>query len=841
MKKKNFFKLMAATVAVLLCLTVTAVGVLADINILAPIQMALSSGIRVSAVSETPGSQAGTIPIDVKDYTGIAHSATAGTINDFPRYYENTSNRDAARPRIAADEGVNNSNALRIGAMGAELKNYRLTFRFFNTGKLENNTEYVVGIKVKKDQGTVTTLKVGVKDNKNDPANLTFVAEGADINSSWTAYEWNYTTVYNCTKQWSSIVIELVAPEAGASVLIDDMFIYKASDSTKTNLMELGSFDTTVKKLPVTEIPGSQAGIIPVDVKDYTGIAHSASAGTINDFPRFYENTANRDAARPRIAADEGVNNSNALRIGALGAELKDYRLTFRFFNTGKLQNNTEYVVGIKVKKDQGTITNLKVGVKDNKTDPANLTLTVKGADVTDKWIAYEWRYTTVYECTKQWSSINIELNTPAEGASLLIDDMFIYKASDPTKTNLMEWGSFDTTCKKYPVDNTPVTDKIVPVTVFDYTNHGSTSVSTSDLPRFYYNEDYRNETRPLSVKDGVGQSYALQLGGAYGPIEDYRVEIRFPKKGQWKNNTCYTVSIKVKKSQGSISFLKLGFTEAVNSYPVTLQDKNVTAEWAEFVFEFTSTDTASKNWNAISINFAAPAGGATLQFDELRVWETLDSSKTDIYQVGNFEYVDLGQEPVNWNVKPKGTTVPVMDPASNKDSSGNDVVARIVACDAPSGDYCLALGFGEKATNCTVNFTLHSTKSGGSYRIGFWAKVVGDVNTAQVGMTDGSYRFIPYNNGYVFNQYQNGKWAYYEFIATDTGTFETNSSYRRFTVSLDAPAGSGILIDKVTVYDIKYSDSPDFMYMGDFEKSTFIPSIDWKSDERFITKKEGK
>ena len=68
-----------------------------------------------------------------------------------------------------------------------------------------------------------------------------------------------------------------------------------------------------------------------------------------------------------------------------------------------------------------------------------------------------------------------------------------------------------------------------------------------------------------------------------------------------------------------------------------------------------------------------------------------------------------------------------------------------------------------------------------------------------------------------------------------------TNKSYRRFCVRLNAPAGSGMLIDGVTVTDVDHPDPLNYMYFGDFEKSTEIPKIDWKKDERFIYKEEKK
>ncbi len=804
------------------------------------------SDVQYGTVVETDGSA--TIPVVIKDYTGTSSGTKGGEITDFPRFYENTSNRDAARPRIAIGEGVNGSNGLKIGALGAELIDYRLTFRFPNTNVLAKETDYIVSVKVKKCEGEITGFAAGV--NNGGAVTKSLQTDNTYLSSeNWTEFRWKYNTGdWTAAKVWQSVIIEMTAPAEGAILLLDDISIYSAEDETKTNILAKGSFDTPVNMSAVAEESGRDKGYVPVYVKDYTGIAHDSKGGDVSDFPRYYENTSNRDNARPRIAADEGVHNSNGLRIGSLGAELKDYRLTFRFANTSVLKSNTEYIVSVKIKKDEGEITRFTGGLKETNTSSPIMSLEITSDNISaDSWTQFSWKHTTGDLGTaKVWSAVVFELTAPAEGASLLIDDICVYKVDDKTKTNIMYKGSFDTVCKKFAVEETTVTDKIVPVKVFDFSgnkNEDGTwnkySVSTADLPRIYDNKDYHDETRPQAVSGGVGGSYALQVGGAFGPIENYNIGIRFTEKGIWENNTEYEVSVKLKKTQGNLNFFIMGYSEMTSDNIATLSDNDVTDEWFEYVWKFTTGDMASKAWNAITFTLSAPGGGATVLIDDLKVYEVSDDGKKEIYKNGSFEYVDLGQDSVNIEAIPSGKTEPIMDPAYNRDASGNGVVARIVACDtAPSGDYCLAVGFDpEKATSNTVQFTLHSTFSGHTYRIGFWAMVVGDVNLATVGFTAGDYSFIPYGGGYNFNQYQNGKWAYYEFTATDPGTFETNSSYRRFRVTFDAPAGSGMLIDKVTVFDEGMENSSDFMYMGDFEQSVEYPQINWKKDERFIYK----
>lgn len=808
--------------------------------------------VKYSIVTETEAPL--NMPVIIKDYSGTT-SSTTGVIGDFPYYYVNTSNRDAARPRIANGRGVNASNGLEIGALGAPITNYATYFRFPNTNVLSKNTDYVVSVKVKKGEGEISSFGVDFVGN-GTPQNAFTIGKDNISRDSWTEFVFTKNSGTWGNKAWQGVVLKMSATDNGASLLIDDITVYAASDETERNLVNKGSFDSLVSANIVDEIPSKDSGYVPVDVKDYTGIAHDKNSGSVSDFPRYYENTAsNRDEARPRIVSNAGVNNSNALAIGALGEALTDYRLNFRFANTSVLSSNTDYVVSIKVKRYEGEIEKLLVGVQDTGTSNAVMTMEIDSSYISsENWTEFSWIHKTGDMGEgKTWSSVIVELFAPDAGASVLIDDVCVYAVEDPTKTNIMYKGSLETACKHYPVTETAVDGVIAPMTVFDFkgwttVKDGETvwdkySASTSDLPRFYSNENYHDETAPKSVLGGVNGSYALQLGGDYGQLKDYGIIIRFPTKGSWKNNTEYEVSVKVKKTQGTVTSFSMGVEEMVNQTVVTLGDTNITDSWTEFVWKFTSSDGASKDWNGIAFNLSSSEEGATVLIDELRVYRLDDNTKTEIYNMGNFDYVELGQESVNFAYTPSGKTEPNMDPSSNKDASGNGIIAQIVPVEnAPDGDYCLALGFDkEKATSNTVSFTLHSTRSGGTYKIGFWAMVVGEVNIAQVGLTAGDYSFIPYGNGYNFNKYQNGKWQYYEFIATDPGTFETNSSYRRFTVRFDAPAGSGMLIDKVTVHSTTVKNSVDYMYMGSFEEEVAYPKIDWKKDERFIYKKGSK
>ena len=737
--------------------------------------------------------------------------------------------KESAKVRIAKGEGVNGSNGVRIGAEGLNISYYETTFKFPATSVLEEGTKYIVSIKVKKDAGEISHLKLGVLDNgANASINYACALTEEYINSDWTVFEWEYTPTYEVEGQWSSIAFNLKTSANGGVVLIDDILVCRADDKERKNLFTKGSFDLDVKINTAEETVTEVSEYLPFDLSG--SATHIYWTGLEGE---------EKERARPRSVAGVGFNKTAAMRLGAENIAITYYEASVKFPVLSSLKKDTEYTVKFKVKKDSGEITNLKAGVLDNGTDAKIIyACELTNEYLGDTWAEFEFRYTPTYEVEKQWSSVAFNIVTGEMGGSLLIDDIVVYESGDETKTNIFDYGSFDSDCKAYEVTETENNQKIVPVEIFDYTDKKQSDRS-SDLPRYYWNDNYRNETRPQSVRNGVNGTYAMQIGGNSGPINYYSIGMYFPNRGTWLNNTEYEVSVKIKRTQGSVTHFKMGYNDPDSHNVVTLSDEYLSSDWTEYVWRFTTSDITNdpKSDNVITFEYKAPEGGATILIDDLKVYKAADGQKNNIFYKGSFEYVDGGQEAVDWDTAPSDSVVPVFNSEYNKDYSENGVIAKVVNCDTPSGDYALALGFDpEKPTNNEVYLMLASTRSGASYKIGFWAKVVGDVYNAQVGMIEGDYSFQSCGDGYSFNKYEHGKWTYHEFIVSDTGSFITNKSYRRFCVRFNAPAGSGMLIDGVTVKDAYHEDPLDYMYYGDFEKSTVIPEVDW-SDDRFIYK----
>ena len=124
MSKNGLFKLLSVFLAVCICICTVGFGTVADNET----DIVDSNANPQNNAEETSLNY---LPVLIKDYTGTTSGTTGSAITDFPYYYVNTSStRDAARPRIASGKGVNGTNGLEIGALGAALTDYKLYFRF---------------------------------------------------------------------------------------------------------------------------------------------------------------------------------------------------------------------------------------------------------------------------------------------------------------------------------------------------------------------------------------------------------------------------------------------------------------------------------------------------------------------------------------------------------------------------------------------------------------------------------------------------------------------------------------------------------------------------------------
>ena len=443
--------------------------------------------------------------------------------------------KDAAKGHLADGVGVNGSNALRFGKEGLAFTYYETSLKFHQTGCLEPDTTYVVKMMLKTETGSITQIKLGMMDNSN--AGITYVKELSsdelsEVANGWTEVEFEYTPINNVVNQWSSVSFNLKTGNDGGTLLLDDLMVYKKEDTKKTNLFINGAFDKGIRYGTVANNSETPKNYLPYDI--------SAN----NEFPYIYWHglsSENANIAKVRLAKNEGINGSNAVKIGALGFPISYYETTFKFAEKGLLESDTKYTVSIKFKKAAGSITSLSLGMLDNGTSASSIyDCQLDSSFISDEWMVFEWDYTPTYEVSAQWSSIAFKMTTGDEGGILLIDDITFYRADDPNRQNIFYKGSFDTNVTMETLEETePTLGYYKPI---DCNVH----IYWSDLAG-----DNKTVAKPRTKENiGFKGTYGVELGAESVVTSYYEASLKFPHTGSLESETKYIVEFKAKSNE---------------------------------------------------------------------------------------------------------------------------------------------------------------------------------------------------------------------------------------------------------------------------------------------------
>ena len=728
---------------------------------------------------------------------------------------------------VENNAGIAESYAAKLTGDG---ENHLIFLRFQSVGFLKNNTEYMLGFKVRKT-GTVNKLSLGVVEQWNAHTALSFSAGDTEeyiTEDAYSYYKVKYTTTSECSGAWNYLMLSYNIAD-GAVLYIDDVECYPASDTNKANLYPMGKFDFSYFGGPVDNTPEAGAEFLPCELSDYDPVPNYGASDHLKN---------NTTAS---IVPDEGVKGSYALKLAG-----NDGKLTAHIklgTAPGYFTNGTEYMFVVRVKKT-GAISSLSLGYTSDWRDYTALELA--GSAFSDEYAWYGAKLTTEQNCTASWQHLWISF-TGSNGSQIYIDDIEVYKTSDETPANLFPKGSFDYKYYKKDFDNIPDSSNYIPRDIDNYSTKG-----------YFFGFDASAETNIHNVSvvngKGVKNSAAFKI---VGDGEKHQIFFRFSGLNALENNTDYMLGFKVKKETlsappvGAAKAFGVGLTEQWNTHVAlnfsgTNFDRCITDEYNYYQVKYTTTNECFRVWSYCSFEYEIPVG-TVIYLDDIEVvplsgkntWICdTDGNAMNIFPDGGFEMKNLGQDTAKWCDMPAGQT-PKMEFYVNKNYIDGTLAADVAACsDAISGNYCLSLGFNpQKAYDSEYVDFIFGTLPGKSYKISFWIKICGEVESVTAGIVDGMW--VPHEYPVSLNRYEYGKWTKVEFIYKDNTTIYTSETYRYFTLKFKAPAGSGVLLDSLSAREIGSGyETANLMGNGNgnFEEFSNYPNVTWS--DRFTHKK---
>lgn len=137
----------------------------------------------------------------------------------------------------------------------------------------------------------------------------------------------------------------------------------------------------------------------------------------------------------------------------------------------------------------------------------------------------------------------------------------------------------------------------------------------------------------PRITNNGIDGSNAMEIGGT-DAYTRYLIIYRL-KDGILSANTSYTIEMKIKRTAGKINTFNSGiFVSGSYVYSDTvLSDSQLSDEFQTFTFEHSISSRPCR----LLINFTAASGGATLVIDDIKIYETADAEKTNLFTGENF------------------------------------------------------------------------------------------------------------------------------------------------------------------------------------------------------------
>lgn len=710
--------------------------------------------------------------------------------------------------------------------------------------QLQNGKTYIFELTAK-STGVVPNLRFGLRGGHKEFYGDWKLNANPNAISEWTTYrqEINNTSPKETpsSQTWEGFYIEWNV-EAGEYLYIDNIKVYEKDDETKTNIFPNGTFEES------TYYTGDKEAMVPHTLTDYD--AHKQTGYKISSFSGV-------------SITKEGVNDSYCLRSEGTGGLISPYIGLSP--NTGFLTHGKTYVVSMKV-RCEGVINNLQIGCIYSSvggwSNGSGWYINDSKGKALSEWttytldVNYSWANTS--ESTKAWDELNIAWKAPV-GSVVFIDDIVIYDKADPSKKNIYPNGRFETATSYATelADDTPVDNYTYTANALkDYMLGPSTNTDgTLNYGEWDNGTGVADELAAIT-ESGINGSYALELTSA--EQKQYRVALRtHTSNGKLKANTTYVVRFKARVSEDEAldSFgiglmprwgwktAQIGMRMATISADVGLTE--IDTNWREYAFVVTTNSGYSGAWTFIYLEYSM-LEGESLYIDDIEIY---DAAGQNISTIGTFDvpaesFSNLGD--ADFRISPKYY-------GDWKVSNGNSAVpvdgfnAKVIRTDnAKSGDNVLALGFNDAEYNGRIWYELNAVRPGKTYVVEFWAMPVGDITAASISISDND-AYAPAEatdevkaeygtpeETTIFSikadvKYAPRVWKKYTVEYTDTTTSATRHRWAGMNISVKGAAGSGLLIDSVSIKEVaEFGDeAPNLFKDANFEKVA-APAVTW-------------
>lgn len=342
-------------------------------------------------------------------------------------------------------DGVDGSYAMKLTSDITTSK--RSTIMFSNNSRtvFGDGGTFRIEFKIKKAEGSISKNN-GISDN----GFAIGFNSSAQVNNSywhWAGYlndedlstaefkSYSLTVDLTNTTGWYYLSIRYFAGDNGATLLLDDMKVYKVENTTET----LVAFESDMEADCDFDLDQTYYSV-PVEDDSHPAIVYTAASGVGDRTGTTSTHSSYADYTAPAIVSG-GVDGSNAVQIGAVSESgITDYRVVYQ---TRYWQSASVYTISMDVKRTSGEIGTFKIALNDYTED----SLTLDNSRISDNWttISFNVNIEEYTATSAPWVYLLLTLNAPEGGAQLLIDNVKVTTVTDGATD--VKFNTATTTC----------------------------------------------------------------------------------------------------------------------------------------------------------------------------------------------------------------------------------------------------------------------------------------------------------------------------------------------------------------------------------------------------------